>query len=567
MASGKRLLAGSSEREQALLQARESYRALVEQVPAILYTEVILEGEELPLYVSPHLKEVLGVSQQEFMRRETWGAMLHPEDRDRVVRENEEWLCGGPDVGDYRIVRPDGDVVWIRDRATMTRDEVSGLRFVRGIFVDVTELKRAEEIITHQVERLRKVDRIGRDFTGLVLGGASLQQILEGLSTIVGDPVVLEDSSHNLVGAAGRTEAVDSVIDDWQAHSRIDHEALEPGLARVEGEHPCTWIAISLRGEPWGRMHMIEAGRSIDEVDALALDRAAAAVSLSLLSKRDGDGPAEAAGGALVADILQGRYASSTEILRRARAVGANLDGRTLACLAIILPLTRGILGEPAVGDPRGGELPPEVLRTVRDVVRAARCTALMALDGARILIVVRVSEEQEAREVLTGLGEAVLGRIDTRFGMKAVAGATTGASAGTLRRGLENALEAAAFGVQDGSVSYFDDLGVRHLLRLLSEGPELAHFVESTMKPLLDHDAKTSSRLVPTLRAYVDHAGSKSATARSLHIDRRTLYHRLERIERLLGRSLDGADANLELAISLRGLDLLQSRSGAARR
>ena len=417
MASGKRLLAGSSEREQALLQARESYRALVEQVPAILYTEVILEGEELPLYVSPHLKEVLGVSQQEFMRRETWGAMLHPEDRDRVVRENEEWLCGGPDVGDYRIVRPDGDVVWIRDRATMTRDEVSGLRFVRGIFVDVTELKRAEEIITHQVERLRKVDRIGRDFTGLVLGGASLQQILEGLSTIVGDPVVLEDSSHNLVGAAGRTEAVDSVIDDWQAHSRIDHEALEPGLARVEGEHPCTWIAISLRGEPWGRMHMIEAGRSIDEVDALALDRAAAAVSLSLLSKRDADGPAEAAGGALVADILQGRYASSTEILRRARAVGANLDGRTLACLAIILPLTRGILGEPAVGDPRGGELPPEVLRTVRDVVRAARCTALMALDGARILIVVRVSEEQEAREVLTGLGEAVLGRIDGGLG------------------------------------------------------------------------------------------------------------------------------------------------------
>ena len=44
--------------------------------------------------------------------------------------------------------------------------------------------------------------------------------------------------------------------------------------------------------------------------------------------------------------------------------------------------------------------------------------------------------------------------------------------------------------------VRRLDDLGIHHLLRRLSDGPELAHFVESQLQPLLDHDAKSSSPL-----------------------------------------------------------------------
>ncbi len=326
------------------------------------------------------------------------------------------------------------------------------------------------------------------------------------------------------------------------------------------------WIPITLREEQWGRLHLIEAGRVIDEVDALAVDRAAAAVSLSLLSEPDAS-LAEQAGSALVFDILQGRHASSKEILRRARALGADLEGRALACLAIVLQ------GFPAPAADRGvwerdrRRLRGEVLRGIRAVVAGAGCTGLAALDGARVLVIIGVPDGKPPRDVLAGIGREAIRRVEERLGLGAVVGATDGVSPDSLRRGLEDALEAAAFGVRaGGGPRFFEDLGVDHLLTRLSEGPELARFVESALKPLLDHDARTSSPLVPTLRAYLDSGGSKSETARRLRIDRRTLYHRLEHIERMLGRDLDDSDGNLELAIALRGRDLLKSRSGSAR-
>lgn len=56
------------------------------------------------------------------------------------------------------------------------------------------------------------------------------------------------------------------------------------------------------------------------------------------------------------------------------------------------------------------------------------------------------------------------------------------------------------------------------------------------------------------------------SAAARELFIERRTLYHRIDSIGKLLGRDLGNADTRLRLSVALRGLDLLQTRRGSDR-
>ncbi len=94
-----------------------------------------------------------------------------------------------------------------------------------------------------------------------------------------------------------------------------------------------------------------------------------------------------------------------------------------------------------------------------------------------------------------------------------------------------------------------------------LAQGPELTAFVESELSPLLAHDACSSARLLPTLQAYLDNACRKTDAARELWIQRRTLYGRLARIERLLGRSLDDQDTRTRLTLALQGLGLLRER------
>jgi diguanylate cyclase (GGDEF)-like protein/PAS domain S-box-containing protein len=142
----RELLAGR-EAEAALTEAEARYRSLVEQIPAVVYAD---DGD-VTTYVNPQIEEILGVTPEAYRNdSELWLRMVHPDDRERVRAESDAFIAGeGGDLADYRMVRPDGRVVWIRDRAFATRDERGKVLWEHGLLFDVTELKEAEERIAH----------------------------------------------------------------------------------------------------------------------------------------------------------------------------------------------------------------------------------------------------------------------------------------------------------------------------------------------------------------------------------------------------------------------------------
>ncbi len=135
------------EAEAALAEAEEKYRSLVEQIPAVVYAD---DGE-VTNYVNPQIEQILGVSAQEYLAdADMWLRMVHPDDRPKVEAESAAFLAGhGGDLSDYRMIRPDGRIVWIRDRAFAHRDEHGRVLWEQGILFDITELKEAEARIAH----------------------------------------------------------------------------------------------------------------------------------------------------------------------------------------------------------------------------------------------------------------------------------------------------------------------------------------------------------------------------------------------------------------------------------
>jgi hypothetical protein len=92
-------------------------------------------------------------------------------------------------------------------------------------------------------------------------------------------------------------------------------------------------------------------------------------------------------------------------------------------------------------------------------------------------------------------------------------------------------------------------ELGVH---RLLGVAPD-AHLREALAQPGIDRLLREGGAdLVRTARVYLDEAGSAQRTAQSLGIHRQTLYHRLERIERLAGLDLDSGRDRLALHLAL---------------
>jgi len=92
----------------------------------------------------------------------------------------------------------------------------------------------------------------------------------------------------------------------------------------------------------------------------------------------------------------------------------------------------------------------------------------------------------------------------------------------------------------------------LRRLLWELRDHPALRTFVQRSLDVIVDHDRGHRSQFLPTIEAYCVHGGRMAETARSLHLQRQSLYKRLARIEELLDEELTDPDTRLGLHLAL---------------
>ncbi|PWW26861.1 purine catabolism regulator [Cytobacillus oceanisediminis] len=110
-------------------------------------------------------------------------------------------------------------------------------------------------------------------------------------------------------------------------------------------------------------------------------------------------------------------------------------------------------------------------------------------------------------------------------------------------------------------SHSYFyDDLHVFRLISLLNHHLDLSEYVLEYLGPIIKYDKMTNGKLLETLRAYLACNGSKQETAKQLYIVRQTLYHRLEKIEEILGHDFMNHEKRLVIEIMIMSYDFLLS-------
>jgi len=131
------------------LEAR--YRALVEQIPAVVFMAYLDRGIG-EAYVSPQIEAALGFSQEEWLEDPVrWYSRLYPDDKQRWSNEAAEmFLTGNPLRSAYRVIARDGQVIWFHCEAKMIRKENGEPWFIHGVGFDITDLKRTEEALQEE---------------------------------------------------------------------------------------------------------------------------------------------------------------------------------------------------------------------------------------------------------------------------------------------------------------------------------------------------------------------------------------------------------------------------------
>lgn len=102
------------------------------------------------LYVNPMVEKVYGRAIADFGKQPNLRLeSIHPEDRQRVESCYEILKQKGYFNGEYRIVRPDGMVRWVSDRAKVIYDDKGEAVRLDSIVDDITVRKEAEAQLRH----------------------------------------------------------------------------------------------------------------------------------------------------------------------------------------------------------------------------------------------------------------------------------------------------------------------------------------------------------------------------------------------------------------------------------
>jgi len=254
LAAARREPAGTrlAEREAARPDARDwlpraeaRYRALFEQIPAVVYSEVHAIGGS-HIYQSPQIEHILGYTPEESTQPNHWRTRVHPDDRGWVLAEDARCdHTGDPWFAEYRVIAKDGRVVWVRDHAVLVAGEHGEPDCWQGYYIDVTDQKLAEAAMRQALQRerqaaleLRAVDTMKNTFLDAVS-----HELRTPLATVIGiaktlkraGPSLAEEDVTDLVDRlVNNADKLDRLLTDLLDLDRLSKGIVAPKLARTD---------------------------------------------------------------------------------------------------------------------------------------------------------------------------------------------------------------------------------------------------------------------------------------------------------------------------------------------
>jgi diguanylate cyclase (GGDEF)-like protein/PAS domain S-box-containing protein len=128
--------------QERLSRSEERFRQMAEHIEEVFWMTNPDKNEIL--YVSPGYEKIWGRACDEVYRRPSlWIEAIHPDDQERMMAALPKQGAGKYEE-EFRIVRPDGSVRWIRDRAFPIKDASGRVYRLTGIAEDITDRKLNE---------------------------------------------------------------------------------------------------------------------------------------------------------------------------------------------------------------------------------------------------------------------------------------------------------------------------------------------------------------------------------------------------------------------------------------
>jgi PAS domain S-box-containing protein len=280
------LALGSAKRVHEL----ERFHELVESLDAIFWEA---DPETLAFTFLSHRASIMLGRTREWGAAgpHAWGDHVHPEDRERATALVRQALASpGQDLSlEYRALGPEGEPMWFRDLVRVGADARGG-NLLRGLIVDITDRKRAEQALRRSeqkysdafrrereaTQRLRALDEMKNTFLEAVS-----HDLRTPLTSILGSAITLEqagldvprsDALDLLRRIATNARKLERLLSDLLDLDRLQRGIVSP-QRRLTDVSALVSQAVKESDLLGGREVELEEGTVVANVDAAKVER------------------------------------------------------------------------------------------------------------------------------------------------------------------------------------------------------------------------------------------------------------------------------------------------------
>ncbi len=145
--------------EAALRESEQRYKRLIESITDYIYTVKVENDRTISTTHGPGCLAVTGYISEYFqIYPHHWYDIIHEEDRKAVLEQAEKILSGeAVKPIEHRIVHKDGAIRWVRNTPVPHYDKEGHLISYDGLIADITERKKAEEVLKASKEYARNI--------------------------------------------------------------------------------------------------------------------------------------------------------------------------------------------------------------------------------------------------------------------------------------------------------------------------------------------------------------------------------------------------------------------------